>query len=108
MTESPFGFRYNWEDLRPIHPLMRTVIAVQILGMAFGYFLDIFPSWQENVLLFAVLLTFPGFLLGLLIQIKLHPGSVTLNKVMVRRGGLVSLLFFAVGLVGIFDRLNPS
>ena len=98
MKESPFRFEYSWEDLRPVHPLVITVIVAQLLGGAIGLSISHFPSWPENLCLGAMIGTFPGFLLGLPIQRSLSPNSISSNRVMVQRMGLVSLFLTLVGL----------
>ena len=93
MDESPFGFSYSWRDLRPVRPLFLTAMLVQLLGGEFGLWAARFPTWTEDLCTGLALATFPGFLLGLPIQVHLRPGSIVENRVMVRRMGLLALLF---------------
>lgn len=99
MRQSPFGFEYSWEDLRPVRPLFVTVIVAQIIGAVLGLWTARFPSWFDNLWCGGAFATFPGFLLGLPIQIRLRPGSLGEIRVMVRRMGLIVLLLFAAAFV---------
>ena len=99
MKESPFGFEYSWEDLRPIRPLAIVTFVAQLIGMAVGLWLAKYPSWFENLWTGGAIATFPGFLPGLPVQMRVLPGSISEHSVMVRRMGLVSLLLSAAGVV---------
>jgi uncharacterized membrane protein len=92
MKESPFGFQYSWEDLRPVRPLMVTVIAAQLIGAAAGLWGLKFAEWFLNLWAGGALATFPGFLAGLLVQRAIDEECLSVNRVMVRRLGLVSLV----------------
>lgn len=91
MRESQFGFHYTWEDMRPVRPLIVTVVAVQILGAIAGLVASVFPSWFANLWGGAALVTFPGYLLGLLIQRQVNVERIREHIVMVRRMGLIAL-----------------
>ena len=95
MKESPFGFEYSWADLKPVRVLVVTVVVAQLSGAAFGFAFQRFPDWFESAWHGAALATFPAFLVGLLAQARLRPGSIGSNAVMVRRLGLVALLLTA-------------
>jgi len=95
MKESPFGFEYSWNDLGPVRPLFVAVLIAQVLGAALGLWIARFPFWFDNLWAGGALASFPGFLLGLPIQMHLRPGSLTENRVMVRRMGLIALLLSA-------------
>ena len=100
MKESQFGFEYSWSDLKPIRALSVTVLAAQTLGAGIGLFLPRFPQWLESLWFGAALATFPAFLVGVIIQAHVKPGSVGANRVIVRRLGLISALLtiFAIAM----------
>jgi hypothetical protein len=85
-------FEYSWEDLQAIRPLMVTSLVVQLLGAALGLWLAALPSRFMNIWTGGALATFPGFLMGMAIQVYLRPGSIGENHVMVRRRGFIALL----------------
>ena len=97
MKESPFGFEYSWDDLRPVHPLFVTVIAAQLVGAVIGMSVGYFPGWFENIWVGGASATFPGFLIGLPVQARLRPEAIPENRVMVRRLGLVALVLSIAG-----------
>lgn len=90
MKESRFGFEYTWSDLRPIRALSVTMLVAQILGAAVGMAVPRFPQWFESMWFGAAVCTLPAFAIGLVIQAHAKPGSLSQNKVMVRRVGLIS------------------
>lgn len=100
MKESQFGFEYSWSDLRPIRALAVVVFGAQIIGAALGLMLPRFPRWFESMWFGGALATFPAFLIGLLVQARLKPGSLSEHKVMVRRLGLIAafLTVFAIAM----------
>lgn len=98
MKESPFGFEYDWEDLRPIHPLCISILVAQILGGVVGLSVNHFPNWLDNLWMGGASASFPGFLIGIPIQLRMLPGSIRDNYVMVRRGGMLALVFSVAGL----------
>ena len=98
MKESPFGFEYTWSDLRPVRALAVTVVMAQFAGAVTGIAAPRFPSWFESMWFAAALATFPGFLLGLAVQARVKPGSLSENRVMVRRLGLIAALLFVFAL----------
>ena len=98
MKESPFGFRYTWKDMRPVRPLAGTMMLFQFLGAGIGYYFGSEPNWFDNVWLGGAAATFPGFLVGLVIQYRINAARITEHKVMVRRMGLVTLLLTLVAL----------
>jgi hypothetical protein len=104
MKESPFGFEYTWADLQPVKALAITVFFSQVAGAIIGLSLHRFPQWFESLWFGGAVATFPAFLVGLAIQSKVKPGSLTQNKVMVRRLGLIAALLtvfaFAMPLFG--------
>ena len=104
MKESLFGFEYSWEDLQPVRPLFVTVLIAQVTGAALGLWIAMFPSWFENLWAGGALVTFPGFLLGLPIQMYLRPGRISENLVMVFRMGLVALVLSGAVFVFPFGR----
>jgi len=98
MRESRFGFRYSWSDLQPIRALSIVAFAVQFVGVVLGYLFPRSPYWFESVWFGGAIATFPGFLLGLLVQYRYRPGSISANKLMVQRLGVVAGLFTLVAL----------
>ena len=72
MKESPFGFRYTWEDMRPVRPLAGTTMLFQFLGAGMGYYFGPEPNWFDNVWKGGAAATFPGFLVGLVIQYRIN------------------------------------
>ncbi len=80
MKDSQFGFQYSTEDQQPIRPLFTT-----------------------NVIAGGFSASFPGFLVGLLVQRRLDPAALQDNRVMVRRMGLIALLFSLLAFVFPFD-----
>lgn len=93
MQDSQFGFRYSWADLQPIRPLATTAFIVQIIGAVLGWWLAPFPVFNVNIIAGGFAASFPGFLIGLLIQLCVNPVALREQSVMVRRMGLISLLF---------------
>jgi hypothetical protein len=93
MQESPFGFHYTWTDLQPVRALAITVLVAQVIGAVFGLIFGQQSTWGEQIWCGGAIATFPAFLVGLVIQSRLRPGSIGQNLVMVRRMGLIALLF---------------
>src|SRR5262245_30499611 len=98
MRESPLGFEYTWEDLRPVRPLFVTTLVCQGLGAIAGFAIGYFPAWFENVWIGAAVATFPGFVLGIPVQRRARAEAIAENLVMVRRIGLVALVLSVAGL----------
>jgi hypothetical protein len=100
MRESRFGFQYSWADLQPVRALAVTVVAAQFAGAVAGFLFPRFAHWFESLWFGGALATFPAFLLGLVVQATVKPGSLSANVVMVRRLGLVAALLsgFAVAM----------
>ena len=96
MKEYPFGFEYNWEDLRPIRPLAVVVLITQTVGSLLGLWLWKYPELFENLLVGGAAASFPGYIAGMALQKYLQPNSLSKNKVMVRRLGFVALLLSVV------------
>ena len=92
MKESQFGFEYSWADLQPIRALFVTVLVAQIIGAAAGLFLSDSESWFLRLWFGGAVATFPAFVLGLVVQTRARPGSISENRVIVRRLGLIALL----------------
>jgi len=92
MDESQFRIEYSWEDLKPVRPLVVTLIATQLAGCLIGFWLHRYSTFAANLWAGGALATFPGFLLGLLIQLRISTAAISDNKVMVRRIGLIALL----------------
>ena len=93
MKDSQFGFQYTREDLQPVRPLFTTMVIVQVVGALLGFLLSPFPTFNANVIAGGFAASFPGFLVGLLVQRRVNPAAIEDNRVMVRRMGLLALLF---------------
>jgi hypothetical protein len=106
MKESQFGFEYSWADMKPIRALSVIVLGAQVLGCVAGLLLAPFPKWFDSLWFGGAVGTLPAFLVGLLVQSRLRPGSVRENEVMVRRLGLIAaaLTAFAVAMPFIWVR----
>ena len=100
MKESQLGFEYSWADLQPIRTLAVTVVLAQIAGLVFGLMFAHQSTWLLRAWFGGGIVTFPAFLLGLAIQSLVRPSSIYENRVLVRRFGLLALLFSALA-VGI-------
>ena len=98
MKESQFSFQYTWADLQPVRALALTVFGAQTIGRLFGLAFQRFPQWFLSMWFGAAVVTFPAFLAGLVVQSSLRPGSITENRIMVRRLGLIALFLFAFAL----------
>ena len=100
MRESQVGFEYSWADLRAIRGVVVSLYAGQIIGGVLGLLFGDKSFWFFNLWFGGDLASFPSFLLGLLIQYLRQPGSISRNRVMVRRLGLISLLLttMAIGM----------
>lgn len=81
MKESQFGFEYSWSDTKPIRILVVTMLIIQLSGAGTGLWISRYPSWFENLWAGTALATFPGFLLGLILQRYFRPGSIKQNGV---------------------------
>lgn len=90
MKESQFKFEYSWADLQPIRGLALTVFIAQTAGAVLGLLFPRFPFWFESLFFGGAIVTFPAFLIGLAFQARLYPGSISENKVMVRRCALIA------------------
>lgn len=100
MKETPFGFEYSWADLQPIRALSVVVVAGQLIGGVAGLVYPRFPFWFEALWFGMAVSTLPSFLVGLVVQAHDKPGSLSANKVMVRRFGLIAAFMtcFAVAM----------
>ena len=98
MKESQFGFEYSWADLQPVRALAVIVFGAQIAGALVGLVFPQFPRWLESLWFGGAIATFPAFLVGLVVQSRLRPGSITENRIMVRRFGFIALFLSAFAL----------
>ncbi len=96
MKESRFGFKYTWKDLGPIRPLVVTVFVFQTIGSVIGLIVINHPTWFENLWAGGAFASFPGFLVGLYVQAKTGKEAIGENIVMVRRVGMIALIFTLV------------
>jgi hypothetical protein len=90
--ESQFGFRYTWEDMRPVRALSIAVLVLQVIGAAIGLWVANYPTSFANLWAGGALASLPGLLVGLIVQRFASPGSLSANKVMVRRMCLIAVL----------------
>jgi hypothetical protein len=67
-----------------------------VVGALLGLVLVPHAHWFLRLWSGAALATFPAFLVGLVVQSRLRPGSLHENYVMVRRLGLIALLLSLV------------
>jgi hypothetical protein len=100
MKEAQFGFEYTWADLEPIRALTVVVLAGQVAGAATGLLVPQFADWFKNLWFGGAIATLPAFLIGLVVQSRWRPGSLSEHKLMVRRLGLVAaaLTVFAIAM----------
>jgi hypothetical protein len=99
MRESAFGFSYSWSDLQPVRALAVTALVAQLVGAGVGVWVARYPEWFDNLWAGGAIATFPGYAIGLLIQHRVKPGSLTENLVMVRRMGLIALVLTLAGFI---------
>ncbi|MCP4374300.1 MAG: hypothetical protein GY797_40295 [Deltaproteobacteria bacterium] len=76
MKESPFGFQYSWQDIQPVRALFVTVLVAQAIGAGICLWISPLPSWFDNLWMGGALGTFPGYLAGLPIQMRIRPGRI--------------------------------
>jgi hypothetical protein len=93
MRDDHLGFSYSWADLAPIRGLVALVVVAQVVGFVLGAFVRPLPSLFESAWCGGAIATFPAFVVGLLIQLKLNRSSITGNKRMVWHLGLVAAAF---------------
>ena len=96
MKESQFGFEYTWKDLEPIRPLVATVLVFQVIGAVIGLIVINHPTWFESLWAGGAFASFPGFMVGLYVQTKSRKEAIGENVVMVRRIGMIALVFTLV------------
>jgi hypothetical protein len=92
MRDNQFGFEYSWADLQPIRLLVIVVISFQVAGSVVGLWVAHFSEWFSDLWAGGAIATFPGFLLGFIAQRLRDPSSISGNRVMVRRLGLIALV----------------
>jgi hypothetical protein len=98
MRESQFGFEYTWADLQPIRALVVVVLGAQFVGMLLGLEYSPHAEWFHRLWFGGAVATFPAFVVGLVVQSRVRPGSIAQNIVMVRRLGLIAALLSLVAL----------
>ena len=104
MRESPFGFQYSWQDIQPVRALFVTVLVAQVIGAGGFLWIAPLPEWFDNLWVGGALCTFPGYLAGLPLQLRIRPKSIEENKVLVRRMGFVAFALTAAAIV--FPRIG--
>jgi len=82
-----------------VRALAITVFAAQAIGAVLGLILGQQSSWFLQLWFGGAIATFPAFLVGLVLQSRLRPGSIGQNRAMVRRMGMIALV---LSLVAIF------
>ena len=95
MKEWPLGFEYSWADLKPIRACVAIVLFFQIIGALAGLFTRPMPDWFLSVWYGGALATFPGLLVGLFIQWRERPGSLSANSLMVWRLAFIAFVLTA-------------
>ena len=100
MRDDHLGFSYTWNDLAPIRGLFAFIVVFQVIGLGLGALVPRFPSIFDSACFGGAIATFPAFVAGLLIQLRLNRPSITENKRMVWHLGLVAaaLLAFALAM----------
>jgi len=98
MRDSGFKLSYSWEELRPVRPLFVTVLIAQAIGAAANLFLQGLVNWHDTAWLGGALATFPGFVIGLLVQGHTRPGSIASHRSMVALMGVIALFLFIAAL----------
>ena len=98
MQDNHFGFSYTWADLAPIRGLVALVVAVQVVGLGVGVVFPRFPSLLDSAWFGGAITTLPAFIVGLLLQLKLNPSSISENKRMIWHLGLVASALFVFAL----------
>jgi hypothetical protein len=107
MQESQLGFEYTWADLKPVRALSVVISVGQVLGAAAAILFHVLPRWFESLWFGAAAGSFAGFIVGVLLQHHLRPGSIRENAVMVRRIGLITA-FLTVIAIAILYRGVPA
>jgi hypothetical protein len=98
MPGSPLSFNYSWSDLQAIRALAVTLVVAQLIGALVGAITRPGTDLIQSLWVCVAFATFPGFGLGLLIQSWVRPGSLGENRTMIRRIGLLAVLFAASSL----------
>lgn len=96
MRESQLGFEYSWADLQPIRALVLVVLAAQLVCMVLGLLYAPQGEWFHRLWFGGAIATLPAFVVGLLVQSWVRPGSIGQNVVMVRRLGLIAAVLSLV------------
>ena len=92
MKESPFGFSYSWADMKPIRHLTVAVHCCQAIGALCGYLFGTNHDAFMRIWSGAALASFPGFLLGFVLQRIVRPSGISENRTMVWRLGAIALI----------------
>lgn len=95
MKEWPLGFEYSWADLKPIRTCVTLVLLFQMAGAVACLFTRPMPDWFLNAWYGGALATLPGFLVGLVIQRREQPGSLSANALMVWRLAFIAFVLSA-------------
>ena len=98
MSNPGFKLNYSWEDLRPVRPLFVTVIVFQTAGSVISLLMQGFGNWFDTAWFGGAFATFPGFLVGLLVQAYVRPGSLVLHRSAVIFLGAIALMLFIAAL----------
>jgi len=98
MDDTGFKLNYTWEDLKPIRPLFVAVLVAQGMGAAASLSARGLTDWYEAAWFGGALATLPGYFVGLLVQQRVRPGSITSNRSTVLTLGAIALLLFVAAL----------
>ena len=90
------GIGYSWEELRPIHRLVKVMYAMQVLGALAGL-LVAQGDWMPALWRGAALATFPGFVVGAIYQWASDSLPLRGNGIMVAFVGMLALFFTFLG-----------
>lgn len=108
MNENPSGLDGNRDEFQPVRTLSVLIAVAQCVGAGVSLLVGYFPSWFENLWFGGALVTFPGFLMGLAVQRHLEPTSLSENRALIRRMGLVSAVLSLSALVVPLGALDVS
>ena len=104
MKESPLGFSYSWQDIKPVRGLFVVTLVAQLVGAGVCLWIAPQERWFDNLWLGAALCTFPGYLVGIPIQGRMKPKCIEENIIIVKRMGLVAFALTIAAIV--FPRIG--
>ena len=92
-----YSWQYTWQYLKAIREIFVTTVIAQIVGSVIFLFIrltELITLTEDCFLdlwLGCALFTFPGYLAGVQIQVRIRPNSIEENKTLVRKTGLMAL-----------------